>query len=103
MGMVVAETVKVAERRGINYDVNPMGTTLEGADLKQLLDVVAEMHETVFRQGAQRVLTFVHIDDRRDKELTMRYKVESVQAKLGPYPTRHRTAGLPLGFGVGSL
>jgi uncharacterized protein (TIGR00106 family) len=83
MGAVVAETVKAAQRRGIKYEVNPMGTTLEAGDLEQLLDVVREMHETVFKQGAQRVLTFVHIDDRRDKELTMRYKVESVQAKVG--------------------
>jgi uncharacterized protein (TIGR00106 family) len=82
MGSIVAETVKVAKQRGVSYDVNPMGTTIEGTDLQQLLDVVAEMHETVFKQGAKRVITFVHIDDRRDKDLTMKYKVDSVKAKV---------------------
>jgi uncharacterized protein (TIGR00106 family) len=82
MGALVAETVKVAKRRGVSYEINPMGTTIEGTDLQQLLSVVAEMHEAVFKQGAKRVITFVHIDERRDKELTMKYKVDSVKAKV---------------------
>lgn len=81
LGDVVVEVLKVAEREGLNYEVNPMGTTLEG-DVDMLLRVAREMHEVCFSMGYPRAQTVIHIDERRDKELTMKYKVESVKAKL---------------------
>ncbi len=40
------------------------------------------MHEAVIWAGAARVMTTIQIDDRRDKELSMARKVESVREKL---------------------
>ena len=72
----------VAKKKGISYRLNPMGTILEG-DLEEILDAVREMHNVPFERGAQRVVTTLKIDDRCDKLLTMRGKLESVQ-KIKP-------------------
>jgi uncharacterized protein (TIGR00106 family) len=89
MGDTVVETVKVAEAEGVNYQLGPMGTTLEG-DLDTLLRVARRMHETCFQLGYPRVITSIRIDDRRDKDLTMAYKVESVKGKLAQQATHIR-------------
>ena len=81
LGDAVAEMLKVTERHGVNYELNAMGTTIEG-DLETLLKVAREMHEVGFALGYPRVQTIIKLDDRRDKDLTMKYKVESVKAKL---------------------
>lgn len=81
LGDFVAETVKVAKKHGVKYALNAMGTNLEG-DLDVLLKVAREMHEACFGKGTPRVYTIIKIDDRRDKELTMEYKVNSVLEKV---------------------
>lgn len=81
LGDVVAETIRVAKQHGAKFALNAMGTNLEG-DLEVLLKVAREMHEACFNGGAQRVVTVIKIDDRRDKELSMEYKVDSVMAKV---------------------
>jgi uncharacterized protein (TIGR00106 family) len=89
LGDTVVETLKVAEARGVNYQVGPLGTSLEG-DLGTLLEVLQEMHEACFRLGYPRVITSLRIDDRRDKDLTMNYRVESVKRKLAEQATHIR-------------
>jgi uncharacterized protein (TIGR00106 family) len=89
MGDTVVETVKVAEAEGVTYRIGPMGTTLEG-DLATLLRVAQRMHEVCFRMGYPRVITSLRIDDRRDKDLSMNYKVESVGEKLAKQATHIR-------------
>ncbi|MFB3883292.1 MAG: MTH1187 family thiamine-binding protein [Armatimonadota bacterium] len=81
LGEAVTEVLKVAEKHGVNYELNAMGTTIEG-DLETLLKVAREMHEVCFGMGYPRVQTIIKLDDRRDKDLTMRYKVESVKSRL---------------------
>lgn len=80
-GDVVAMALKIAQREGIKFQLNPMGTTLEG-DLGKLFKVAQEMHELCFTMGYPRVQTVIKIDDRRDKDLSMEYKVKSVMEKL---------------------
>jgi uncharacterized protein (TIGR00106 family) len=78
----VAGTIKALRRRkDIRYEITAMGTTIEG-DLDKILAVVKEMHEETFAQGVARVVTVVKIDDRRDKELSMGSKVESLSREL---------------------
>jgi len=89
LGDTIVETLKVAETRGVNYQVGPMGTSLEG-DLETLLGVMREMHEACFKRGYPRVITTIRIDDRRDKDLTMNYRVESVKRKLAEQATHLR-------------
>lgn len=67
----------IENRKGISYQLTPMGTVLEGT-LQDVLEAVKAMHEVPFKRGASRVVTWVKIDDRRDKQSTMAGKVESV-------------------------
>jgi len=82
---MVANALKIARQHGVKFELNPMGTTLEG-ELEVLLRVAREMHEMCFTMGYPRVQTLIKIDDRRDKDLTMEYKVKSVMEKLGAEP-----------------
>lgn len=86
LGDAIVETLKVAEAEGVNYHLGPMGTSLEG-DLETLLGVIRRMHEVCFEMGYPRVITTIRIDDRRDKDLTLNYRVESVKRKLAEQAT----------------
>ncbi len=65
----------------VKYQLNPMGTVLEGERM-EVLALVEEMNEAIFRAGAQRVGTTLKIDDRRDKETSMDHKVSVVREGL---------------------
>jgi uncharacterized protein (TIGR00106 family) len=79
----IAACLEVLERRkDISYRLTPMGTIIEGS-LDKVLEAVQKMHEVPFNKGASRVVTFLKIDDRRDKQATMADKIESVR-KLRP-------------------
>lgn len=64
-------------RKGVSYQLTSMGTILEGT-LEEVLKAIQAMHEAPFSRGASRVVTWVKIDDRRNKQSTMTSKVESV-------------------------
>jgi uncharacterized protein (TIGR00106 family) len=72
----------LAGATGIKYELTPMATIVEG-DLDTLLGVVKDLHNVPFESGAKRVLTTVIIDDRLDKKITMKGKVDAVRSKLG--------------------
>lgn len=65
------------EGRGLRYDVTATGTVME-ADLGAALDVARAMHEVAFREGAERVITTVTVDERHDKPQDMREMVLAV-------------------------
>lgn len=78
----VAEAEKVLNKfPNIKSMLTPMSTILEG-ELDDVLAAVKAMHETPFQSGAQRVMTRVSIDDRRDQEITMAGKITAVKSKL---------------------
>jgi len=77
----VAEALRVIERSGLEYRLTPTSTIIEG-DIDDLFRVLREVHESPFRKGAPRVVTVIKIDDRRDKPVTMEYKVRVVREKI---------------------
>jgi uncharacterized protein (TIGR00106 family) len=78
----VARSIKTLEReKGIKYETTAMGTIIEG-DLDRILAVVKKMHEGTFAEGVSRVITWVEIDDRRDKAQDMKAKLDSLKKKL---------------------
>ncbi|HIH69103.1 MTH1187 family thiamine-binding protein [Methermicoccus shengliensis] len=79
----VAEAVKLIEQSGLAYELTPMGTVVEG-ELGQVLELLKRVHEVPFLMGAQRVVSTIRIDDRRDVQRGMREKVNSVKSKLEP-------------------
>ena len=77
----VANAVKVLEQKNVRHQLTPMGTIIEADSVEQLLDVAAQMHKTTLRH-IDRVVTFIELDERKDKKLTMEDKLKSVQEKL---------------------
>ena len=77
----VAECARVLDESGVNHTLTPMGSVIEGT-LDEILEVIRKVHNAPFSQGVQRVSTRIVIDERRDKDVTGRDKVESVQKKL---------------------
>ena len=78
----VAKAIKaLMQQKNIKYQLTAMGTLLEG-ELSQVLEAATKMHESVFGEEVKRVVTRITIDDRRDKNLTMDYKVQSVMKNL---------------------
>lgn len=78
----IVEACKVARQRGLQYQVTPTGTVLEG-ELGELLEIAREMHQMPFRAGANRVVTNITIDDRHDKDLDMQDSVRAVVGEIG--------------------
>jgi uncharacterized protein (TIGR00106 family) len=77
----VANCVRVLKKEKMPFELTAMGTNVEGS-LKNLIAVALKMHQVPFTKGAQRVVTTIKIDDRRDKKITLSGKKRAVQAKL---------------------
>ncbi|WP_446898621.1 MTH1187 family thiamine-binding protein [Clostridium sp. LBM24168] len=78
----VANCHKILQNeKRIKYELTPMATVFEG-DLDIILEVIRKMHEIPFQNGAERVITSISIDDRRDREASMSQKLNSVKEKL---------------------
>jgi uncharacterized protein (TIGR00106 family) len=74
----VAAVVKVVKQtKGITCQVTPMATIVQGS-LSRVLKLAQQIHEIPFTMGAERVLTSITIDDRRDKQITMASKIKAV-------------------------
>lgn len=82
VGDYIADCIKVLHDAGASYDVNAMGTVIDG-EMDELLSLIKEMHAVPFEKGVQRVITTISIDDRRDKKVTAREKLGSVMKRLG--------------------
>ena len=74
----VAACISVLKQaQDINYQVTAMGTIIQGS-LERVLELAQQMHEVPFTMGADRVVTTLSIDDRRDKVITIESKVKAV-------------------------
>jgi uncharacterized protein (TIGR00106 family) len=71
--------LNVLEKSNIKFETNAMATVIETEDLETLFKVVEEAHKAVVKSGAKRVITELKIDDRGDKNVTMKSKLKSVQ------------------------
>ena len=60
---------------------HPMGTVIEADTLDQILEITKLAHEAIFDAGAQRVVTHLKIDDRRDKDRKMEDKLKAIDVK----------------------
>jgi len=65
----------------VSYQLTAMGTIIQGP-LERVLELAGKMHQAPFAQGAQRVVTTINIDDRRDKPITIEGKVQAVVEQM---------------------
>jgi uncharacterized protein (TIGR00106 family) len=82
-GVSLSKYVKIAlgvlKKNNIKYKTNDMATVIETKDLETLFRVVEKAHKAVIEAGAKRIITELKIDDRRDKNVMIGYKVKAVQ------------------------
>jgi uncharacterized protein (TIGR00106 family) len=66
----------------ITAKLTPMGTQIEAANINKVLNGIAVAHEAVKSLGVMRIISLIHIDERLDKQVTLKDKVDSVLNKL---------------------
>ena len=83
----IASSIKVLnEEKGIKYNLTSMGTIIEADSVKKLLNIAGKMHRKVLSGKVKRVVTAIKIDERKDKKLTAKRKIQSVRNKLKNEP-----------------
>lgn len=83
----VANAVAALDEFDVSYETNPMGTVVEADDIDTLLAAVGAAHNAV---DADRVSTFLKIDDKRTRDQRASEKVAAVERELGREAKRER-------------
>ncbi len=76
---VVDKVIAMIAASGVNYEVGPMETTMEG-ELDELLEIVKKAQSICIEEGAKRVMSMIKID----------YRPEgiTIDEKIGKYRTK---------------
>ena len=88
MAAEVAKAVDALEDFDVSYETTPMGTILEADDIEELMAATTAAHRAV---DADRVSTFLKIDDKRTRDHDAAEKVAAVERELGREPRRDRS------------
>ena len=80
MASEVAAAVEALEDFDVAYETTPMGTIVEAEDADELFAAASAAHAAV---DADRVSTFLKIDDKRTSTAPAAEKVDAVEAALG--------------------
>ena len=78
----VARAIAELRGMGLQPDVTAMGTIFETDNIAVVLEAFRRVHESVFEEGAQRVVTTLRIDERRDTVGSIEQKVRAVNSRL---------------------
>jgi len=81
VGDYVAGVQKLLAEKSFPYELGDMGTLVYGS-ARDLLTLASEIHESPFLAGADRVVTNITIDDRRDVDRAIGDKRAVVMARL---------------------
>ena len=87
MAPEVAKAVAALDDFDVSYETNPMGTVIEADDIDTLLAAVGAAHKAV---DADRVSTFLKIDDKRTTGSAAREKVAAVERELNREAKKQR-------------
>ncbi len=79
----IADAIDALDEYDVSYRTYPMGTVIEAPSVDELFRAVKAAHLAV---DADRVSTFLKIDDTRNRDRTALDKVESVREALGREP-----------------
>jgi len=78
----VAKAIEPLNKQtSVSFNITAMGTILEG-ELSDVMTAVSWMHNNVFDEEINRVVTNIRIDDRRDRNTSGDYKIQSVMKRL---------------------
>ncbi len=74
------ESIKNLEN--LRYEINSMGTVLESDNIDIINKATKTMMETVHNLGINRVEVIIKIDSRKDKQVKMEEKIESIKKQI---------------------
>ena len=77
----IALCQKIIEKTGLDYEMGPHGTSLEG-DWEEVFACVKACHEAVHQKGVIRIYTSLKVNTRIDRNYSFREKVPSVESAL---------------------
>ena len=89
MAEYVAAAVDALEEFDVSYETTAMGTIIEAEESEELFDAAHAAHEAV---EADRVETFLKIDDKRTVDQRAADKVTAVEEQLGREARSERSA-----------
>ena len=88
MSEEVAKAVAALDGFDVGYETTPMGTVVEADDSAELFAAAGAAHEAV---NADRVSTFLKVDDKRTVDQSANEKVDAVEDHLGREAKRKRS------------
>ena len=77
----VKTAIKIIEETDLDYQVNSMGTCIQG-EWDEIFSTLKAVHDELAKLGCNRIVTTVKIDDRRDKVGSMDAKVAAIEDEL---------------------
>ena len=77
----VRAAVKIIEESDLDYEINSMGTCIQG-EWDEIFSTLKAVHDELAKMGCNRIVTTVKIDDRRDKYGTMDAKIAALEEGL---------------------
>jgi uncharacterized protein (TIGR00106 family) len=78
----VSKVIDFLDRSGVNYKLNPMGTSIETETMEEALKVVNDAYE-ILEPHANRIYTTINIDARKGPVGRMSAKIDAVEARIG--------------------
>ena len=77
----VSRSLKIIDESGIDYQLNSMGTVLEGT-WDECFDVVKQCYDRM-RQDCNRIAVSIKVDYRKGTDDRLSSKIESIEKKVG--------------------
>ncbi|WP_430810786.1 MULTISPECIES: MTH1187 family thiamine-binding protein [unclassified Carboxylicivirga] len=78
----VSQVIAHIKDSGLNYKLNPMGTTIEADTMAEALKVVQESYD-ILAPVSNRIYCSITIDAQKDKGQRMAGKIASIETKIG--------------------
>lgn len=72
----------IQDIENLRYEINAMGTILESDDIDVINLASKKMMETIHNLGIARVEAIIKIDSRRDKQVKMEEKIDSIKKQM---------------------
>jgi len=82
----VSRVLEIIAKSGIPYQLNPMGTVMEG-NWDELMDLIKKCHREL-EKDCNRISTLIKIDYRKGSASRMEAKVKAVEKILGKSLTK---------------
>ena len=79
----IAKAIESIQKiENLRYEINAMGTILESDSMDVINTATKQMMETVHNLGIARVEVIIKIDSRRDKQVKMEEKLDSIKKQM---------------------